>query len=208
MQFLTNVNINFMKQRKIAFAMSLALILIGIVSLILHGGPKYGIDFLGGIELRLNFDNPVDIGNVRSALSKAGFENPMIKQLAGESETGTDVIIFVQQDATAPMVSLADSTAAKGDISLQIENALKNEISDNPFRETSKNLVGPKIGGELRDAAIKAIFIALILILVYISWRFEFRFAVGAIVALFHDVLITLGVFSLLNLEQKKQRLL
>ena len=201
MQFLTNVNIDFMKQRKAATYISLALILIGIVSLIFHGGPQYGIDFLGGIELRLNFDKPVDIGIVRRALSNAGFKNSMIKELAGESETGSDVIVFVQQDATAPMSSLADSTAAKGDISLQIEKALETEFSDNPFRETSKNLVGPKIGGELRDAAIKAIFIALILILVYISWRFEFRFAVGAIAALFHDVLITLGVFSLLNLE-------
>lgn len=69
------------------------------------------------------------------------------------------------------------------------------------FEEIQKNMVGPKIGDELRSAAILAVLASLLLILIYISWRFEFRFAIGAIAALFHDVVITLGIFSLLNLE-------
>jgi preprotein translocase subunit SecF len=202
MQFLKSINIDFMKQRKVTFSISLAVILIGIISLILHGGPRYGIDFLGGIELRLNFEEPVNIGDIREALLEGGFENPNIKELIGESESGADVIIFVQEDATAPMMPAEGDTLRKNaDISTQIEAALAAKFPDVPFTETQKNLVGPKIGAELRNAAILAILIALLMILGYISWRFEFRFAVGAIAALFHDVVITLGIFSLLNYE-------
>lgn len=208
MHFLTNTNIDFMGKRKIAILISSALILIGIVSLILHGGPKYGIDFLGGIELRLNFKDDVEIGKVREALSNAGFSNSTIKKLSGESEKGTDVIVFIQKEATAPVASGKDAIETESeriletkDISIQVENALKAQFPDNPFQETQKNLVGPKIGQELRDAAILAIIVSLILIGIYISWRFEFRFALGAVMALFHDVLITLGIFSILNYQ-------
>jgi len=202
MQVLRSINIDFMAQRKVAFLFSAGLILIGIISLILHGGPRYGIDFLGGIELRLHFEKNVQVGQVRQALLDAGFENPTIKQLAGETESGSDVLIFVQKDASAPMALAADSVLIESsDLSKQIEAAISAQITDNPFTEVQKNLVGPKIGNELRNAAILAILIAMLLILGYISWRFEFRFAIGAIVALFHDVIITLGVFSLLNFE-------
>ncbi len=208
MQFLTNRNIDFMAKRKIAFLISSTLILIGIVSLILHGGPRYGIDFLGGIELRLNFKDDVEVGKVREALSAAGFSNTTIKKLSGESEQGTDILLFIQKDAAAPVGSAQDSIEAEAeniletkDISLKVEEALKVQFPDNPFQETQKNLVGPKIGQELRDAAILAIIVSLILIGIYISWRFEFRFALGAVMALFHDVLITLGFFSILNYE-------
>ncbi|MBN2088642.1 protein translocase subunit SecF [candidate division KSB1 bacterium] len=208
MQFLTNTNIDFMAKRKIAILISSTLILIGIVSLILHGGPRYGIDFLGGIELRLNFKDDVEVGKVREALSAAGFANTTIKKLSGESEQGTDVLLFIQKDAAAPVSSTTSAIETESeniletkDISLQVEEALKVQFPDNPFQETQKNLVGPKIGQELRDAAILAIIVSLILIGIYISWRFEFRFALGAVMALFHDVLITLGFFSILNYE-------
>lgn len=202
MQFLSKVNIDFMKQRNVTFVASLVIILIGIGSLIFHGGPRYGIDFLGGIELRLNFERPVEVGDVRSALIDGGFENPTIKELVGETGSGADVIIFVQKDATAPMMKAEGDTLIQGDdLSTQIEKALQAKFPDNPFTETQKNLVGPKIGEELRNDAILAILIALLLILAYISWRFEFRFAIGAIVALFHDVVITLGIFSVLDYE-------
>ncbi len=208
MQFLTNTKIDFMGKRKIAILISSALILIGIISLILHGGPRYGIDFLGGIELRFNFKDDVEVGKVRDALSGAGFSNTTIKKLSGESEKGTDVIVFIQKETVAPVPSTApaieteaESILETKDISLQVEDALKVQFPDNPFQETQKNLVGPKIGQELRDAAILAIIVSLILIQIYVSWRFEFRFALGAVLALFHDVLITLGFFSILNYQ-------
>lgn len=209
MQFLRNINIDFMKERKIGFVLSAVLIIISLFSLIFHGGPRYGIDFLGGIELRLHFENDTEVGDVRQALLNAGFENPTIKKLAGETESGTDVLIFVQKEASEAMTDVTTEAAATNrqiaesttDLSAQIEGALSTAIPDNPFVEVQKNLVGPKIGSELRNAAVWAILIALALILVYISYRFEFKFAIGAIAALFHDVVITLGIFSLLNLE-------
>ena len=208
MQFLANVNIDFMKQRKLALLISGSLIILSLISLVLHGGPRYGIDFLGGIELRLHFEKNTKVGDVRDALLKAGFENPTIKRLSGETDSGTDVLVFVQKEASETMTEMeADGAsnrqiaAAATDLSTQIESALSTNLPDNPFIEVQKNLVGPKIGSELRDAAIGAILIALALILVYISYRFEFKFALGAIIALFHDVVITLGIFSLLNLE-------
>lgn len=205
MQFLKNINVDFMKQKNKAFLVSFGFILIGLISLILHGGPRQGIDFLGGVELRLQFESQPDVGQVREALLDAGFENPLIKQLSSESEAGADFVIFVQKDATAPMMKTSDSgeagPGAQKDISAEIENALRKKFADNPFQETQKNLVGPKIGSELRNKAVLAILAALLLILGYISWRFEFRFAIGAIAALFHDVVITLGIFSLLDLE-------
>jgi preprotein translocase SecF subunit len=86
-------------------------------------------------------------------------------------------------------------------VSEQALNEIATKLAANKFELLSKDTVGPRIGSELRNDAIKAILIALILILAYISWRFEFKFAVGAVAALFHDVLITLGIFSLLKLE-------
>ncbi|MCI0514828.1 protein translocase subunit SecF [candidate division KSB1 bacterium] len=203
MHFLTTTNLDFMGQRKVAFLFSLTLILISIVSLVIHGGPRYGIDFLGGIQLRLNFQKDVNVGDVRQALLAAGFQDPAIKKLAGESEKGTDLLIFLQQEAATNPAGTEVQTPSDNqmDLTRRIEAALAAKFQDNPFQETEKNLVGPKIGHELRNAAIFAIFISLLLILLYISWRFKFNFAVGAIIALFHDVIITLGFFSILNYE-------
>jgi preprotein translocase subunit SecF len=188
-----------MKYNNLALIISGSLILLSLVSLVLHGGPKYGIDFLGGIELRIHFEKDVRVGDVRDALLATGFSDPSIKKLAGESDAGADILIFVHQDATTKAGQSSDASAP--DLSAQIENALSKKFTDNPFTEVQKNLVGPKIGGELREAAIWAVLISMGMILIYISYRFEFKFALGAVAALFHDVIITLGVFSWFNFE-------
>ena len=186
MQFLVNSNFNFIGKRKIARIFSIALILIGVGSLIIQGGPKLGIDFTGGTSLRLQFEKGVSIGEVRSAIASLGIGNAEIKNF-GDS---ADILIRVQEQETS---------------GAGITDAIKAELSkvfpDNPYVERSKDSVGPKIGAELRTKTITSILIALVGMLIYITWRFEFKFAVGAIVALFHDVIITLGVFSILQLE-------
>lgn len=186
MQFLVNSNFNFIGKRKIARIFSTALILIGVGSLIIQGGPKLGIDFTGGTSLRLQFEKGVSIGEVRSAIASLGIGNAEIKNF-GDS---ADILIRVQEQETS---------------GAGITDAIKAELSkvfpDNPYVERSKDSVGPKIGAELRTKTITSILIALVGMLIYITWRFEFKFAVGAIVALFHDVIITLGVFSILQLE-------
>lgn len=185
MRIIKETKINFIGKRKIAITISAILIIVGIVSLIIHGGPNYGIDFTGGTSLHLRFEKPFSIGEIRTILSGIGLGNSEIKGFA----TGNELLIRLQQQDN--MEEVAD----------QVINELTNKLPNNKLELRSKETVGPRIGSELRRDAIKAILISLALILIYISWRFEFKFAVGAVVALFHDVLITLGFFSLLNLE-------
>jgi len=185
MRIIKDTNINFIGKRRIAITISIGLILVGIISLIIHKGPNYGIDFTGGTSLQLMFEKPVNVGQIRSILSGIGLGNSEIKEFA----IGNELLIRLQQQ---------DSME---DVSDQVLSELTTQLPDNKLELRSKETVGPRIGSELRRDAIKAILISLILILIYISWRFEFKFAVGAVAALFHDVLITLGIFSLLNLE-------
>lgn len=185
MQFIKETHINFIGKRKLAIAISSVLILIGIISLIIKSGPKYGIDFTGGTSLQIQFQKPVNIGNIRGILSSIGLGNAEIKEFGVENE----ILIRIQQQANME------------DVSDKLLATLSEKMPDNPHDLRMKESVGPRIGKELRRAAVWAILISLALILIYISWRFEFTFAVGAVVALFHDVMITLGIFSLLNLE-------
>jgi len=184
-QFFRETHIDFLKRKKVAYVVSASLILMGLISMILRGGPNYGIDFRGGISIRLKFQNPVSIGRVRTSLSKIGLGNSEIKEIGSENE----ILIRVEQRKEG------------GKTSDMIINHLREDFRDNPFDLRSVDKVGPKIGRELRKAAVWAILVSLLLILIYITWRFEFKFAIGAIVPLFHDVLITLGIFSLWNLE-------
>lgn len=184
MQFFRNPNIDFIGKRKMALLASGLVIFGGLVALLIMG-PAYGIDFLGGTSIELTFEKPVNIGEVRSSLAKIGFGNAEIKHFGAENE----VLIRVSE--------AADDV----DISGLIQQRISSDFPDNPYQIGLIEKVGPKIGSELREAAVWAILVAMAFILVYISWRFEFVFAVGAIAALFHDVLITLGVFTVLRLE-------
>lgn len=185
MEFLVNAKFDFVSKRKAALVFSGTLILVGLGSLIVHKGPHYGIDFLGGTSIELEFEQPIAISDVRSAVSKAGFGNAEIKNFGAPNE----ILIRVQEQEAGTEISGA------------IKASISKAFPDNSYTVQLVEKVGPKIGAELRSSAFWAILIALLGILMYISWRFEFMFAVGAIVALFHDVLITLGVFSVLGLE-------
>lgn len=185
MQFFRETHIDFIKIRWYAITVSAILIMAGIVSMILKGGPKYGVDFLGGTQIQMYFPHVPDLGAVRNAVNAAGFSDAEIKTF-GERN---DILIRVQeQDVGTPMAEA-------------IMGALRQNFPDNEPVERLVESVGPKIGSELRDAAIWATLLSLAMILAYVSLRFEFIFAVGAVVALFHDVMVTLGFFSLLNLE-------
>jgi len=187
MQFFHETHINFLAQRKFAYIFSGTLILIGIISLILHGGPNYGIDFTGGTSLQISFEKPITAGDIRNSISDIGFGRAEIKKIGMEDQI--EFIIRVEKMEEGK------------DVALQIEEELIKDFPDNKYDIRAVTEIGPKIGGELRRAAVMAILISLIGILIYISWRFEFKFALGAVAALFHDVMITLGIFSLLNFE-------
>ena len=185
MQIFKDTHFDFVNKRKIAFLFSAALIVLGVISLAVHRGPSFSIDFAGGTLLQIQFENDLSVQEIRSALEKIGWADAEIQKFS----QGNEFLIRVKKQEVGTMV---------GD---QIKSALSQNFPDNEFQVRREEKVGPKIGEELKSKAVWAILYAMIGILIYISWRFEFKFAVGAIVALFHDVLITVGIFSLLNKE-------
>lgn len=185
MQFFGETKIDFIKLRWKATAVSVVIILAGIVSMIIKGGPKYGVDFLGGTVIQMQFPQAPNLGDVRQTLTNAGFADAELKTFGAANE----VLLRVQKQAEGASISEA------------IMKALRDAFPQNQPQERLVESVGPKIGKELRSAAIWATIISLILILIYVSFRFEFIFAVGAVVALFHDVMVTLSFFSLLDME-------
>ncbi len=182
MQFLTNTNIDFVGKRRIAAVLSLLLIGAGIASLVMHGGPRYSIDFTGGSLVQVRFAEPVPVETVRETLQDVGFGAAELQQFGAPNE----MLVRIQDTGDDEAMS-------------KVKDALRSAWPDLELRREEK--VGPKIGGELRSAAAQAIILALSLILIYITVRFQFRFAVAAIVALVHDVLITLGAFSIADHE-------
>ncbi|MDZ7374784.1 MAG: protein translocase subunit SecF [candidate division KSB1 bacterium] len=185
MEFLRQPNLDFIGVRKYMYVLSASLIAIGVISLIVHRGPKYSIDFLGGTAVQLRFEKPVQIGSLRQALATVGLGQAEIKHFGASNE------VLVRMPGSGQNPSLVND----------VVGAMSRVLADNPVEVRRVERVGPKIGGELRRAAVYAVLISLALLLIYISWRFEFKFAVGAVAALFHDVMITLGVFSLLGQE-------
>ncbi len=182
MEFLVGTKFNFLGHRRAAFFLSAALILIGVVSVVVQGGLKLGIDFAGGVLLQVRFENPVSAEDIRSTLETIGVEEAEIQHFGGDREA---------------IIRMSAEWAKAHDAAGEVLTALNESMPDNPAEFMREELVGPKVGQELRGKAAMAILYALIGILIYISIRFEFKFAVGAVAALVHDVAITLGFFSL-----------
>jgi preprotein translocase subunit SecF len=180
--------INFMGRKWLGFLFSGIVMLVGIVSLILHGGPIYGIDFAGGTVAQVKFSQPVESDAIRGALKDAGLETSSVQQFEGE---GKGEYLIRLEKIPADLASL----------SATISTALAKQFGEKAFEVRRIEIVGPKVGKELRNKGIVATIFALIAMLIYISWRFEFRFAVGGVVALAHDVIVTIGILSLTNTE-------
>ncbi len=189
MEFLVGTQFNFLGHRKAAFFVSLAVILIGVISLIVQGGPKLGIDLAGGVLLQVEMDTQLPVEDVRDAVRAVGIEESEIQQFSGENEEGVEV--------HGVIIRLLPEAAQMDDVAGQIKSELSARHPDSNVRFEREELVGPKVGQELRNKALMAIVYALVGILIYISLRFEFKFAVGAVAALVHDVVITLGMFSI-----------
>ncbi len=183
-ELIKNVNIDFLGKRKIAGMISGAIILAGMVSIILHGGPLYSIDFEGGTEIQVLFTESTDVEAVRNVLSEIGYGDAAIRGFGSEDEF---------------LIHVKTSTKSEEQVNT-IREALAS-IHGGSYEIRRLETVGPKIGKELRGDMISAVLIAMAGIVIYISIRFQFMYAIGALVALTHDVLITLGLFSLLNME-------
>ncbi len=191
MRLIGKPNIDFMGKRFLWYGVSLTVIAIGMISLFVKG-LNYGIDFLGGTEIVVRFDQGVDIGDVRAAMDNAGFRKAEIKTFGSTR----DMVIRTPEQEEGSVI---------GD---RIRAGLKQSFPNNPFVVQKEDKIGPKIGAELRRDAVYAVLASLAAILLYLGFRFKFVFGVGAVIGLFHDVLLTLGLVSLcdgiipqLNLE-------
>ncbi|MGD9140036.1 MAG: protein translocase subunit SecF [bacterium] len=184
MRFFTKPDHDFIGWRKRAFLFSAVLIGAGLISLAIHGGPELSIDFRGGVLVQVKFDRQVTTEDVRSSLDKIGYGDVEIQRFASGDE-------FIIRGPYEP----------DEDVSGDMIAAIRRDMAGADVDVRRVELVGPKIGSELAKRAALAVGIALLAILIYIAWRFEFRFAVAAVVTLLHDVLVTLGLFSLTGRE-------
>jgi len=180
LQFFSQPNIQFVKFRRIAYIVSILVIVVGMTVFARRGMKNYGIDFTGGTLQQFKFEEVVTAEEVRNVLSDAGLGESTIQQFGG----GKEVIIR--------------SFGGKTD---QIISGIENKFGTGSFEMMRVETVGPAVGEDLRRAAIKAMIFAMIGICLYISFRFEFRFAITAIIALIHDVLVALGMIALTGRE-------
>lgn len=254
MRIFSNLNVNWMGMRKTFYIVSVAIFILGMLSIILRG-LVFGIDFKGGSEIVLQFEKPVEIGEIRNYLANVELGAVEVRTFGGE--TGVLVRTELQEipktvyprvverikenilsiipglefqmvDSTSNSVTFnftsADTTNTlinelfargfqTGRVSAELDNTqmlvrvgiadwikeiLREKIKNNTFEVLKEDRVGPKIGDELKRDAIVAVLLSLVVILIYLGFRFKFIFASGAVVALFHDVLITVGLYSIL----------
>lgn len=178
-----DVDIGFISKRKLFFVIS-ALLLAASVALTLTKGLNFGIDFKGGILIEVRTEGPANIADMRGKLSTLGLGDISLQEF-GEP---TDVLIRIQRQ---PGGDAAQQEAV---------NAVKGALEENvQYRRTE--FVGPQVSAELLEDGIMAVSLAMLAILVYIWFRFEWQFGVGAVMALVHDVTTTIGIFALLGFE-------
>lgn len=182
MRILQKTSINFMGTRKLWYSVSGAVIIVGIIGMLVRG-VSFGIDFLGGSEVLVRFDTPPAITEIRDAVQSAGFKSSEIKSFGSPN----DILIRIPDQG-------------EGTSSLDaIRQKLKSQFPNNPFKILKEDKIGPKIGAELRTNAIYAIVSALLIIMIYIGFRFQFIYGLAGVIALFHDVITTFGIIVLLN---------
>lgn len=182
-----DINLDFVGKRKIAIIISLTLVFIGLISLVVKGGPSYGIDFAGGTLVQIKFSETTSAGDLRSSLGNLDLRGLTIQQVG---DAGNEFLVRVQESSDN-----LETLAAK------IQTTLEGKYGAGQLEIRRTEMVGPQVGKDLRNKGAQAVIFAIVGMLIYITFRFEFRFGVGAIIATVHDVLITLGLMSLLNLE-------
>lgn len=264
MRIFENLNIDFLGKRKYFYFLSVGLFLFGLINIIFRG-LEFGIDFKGGSEIVLRFEEPLEIGKVRDVVSGIGLGNIEVKTFGDNAgvlirselqeipaeiypKVKNQIEELIEKDIPGLPINVIDSTSnsltysfpnpdttnriidmlfssgfqaskvseeltntemiIRVGISDWIKENLKEKFTDNTFRVLKEDRVGPKVGKELQRDAVFAVLASLVVILIYLGFRFKFIFAFGAVLALFHDVLITLGLFAIfynlipgLNLE-------
>jgi preprotein translocase subunit SecF len=194
LKFFKETKVNFIGFQKWAIGFSIALTIITFVSIAYHKAVdkkmfNWSIEFVGGTLVQLKFDKPVknEIHKVRATIGKLGYSGTEIKQVGADENNELLITVRKQGEASA--------------LGKEIRDALSKDMPQNAFQLRRVEAIGPKIGAEMRRDALIAVFLALVGILFYIWLRFQVSFGVAAVIPLFHDVIITLGFFSVLNRE-------
>jgi len=197
-EFFKEPNIDWMGKAKYFYALSAILLLAGWISIFSKGGLYYDIDFKGGTNVDVRFTQPRSTDDIRKALNAQGLGKSEIQASGGAAALGAgtsnEFLIFVEQKAGNEDQALDASKAL-------VLAALNNAYGQGSFEVRNAEIVGPKVGAELRRQAVFVTLYALGGMLLYIAFRFEWVFGAAAVLAVFHDVLITLGFFSLLHFE-------
>ena len=184
--FKSETHFDFMGRIKAAVTFSVILILIGLGSVAVSGGLKFGIDFAGGTLIQLQFKSPPDIEVIRDGLKTIGLGESTIQEFGSKK----DILIRVQRSE--------EKLEAVGSM---VRKSLMGKFNIDEITVERVEMVGPKVGRDLREKAMLSILYAIIGIVIYISWRFELQYAIAAIIALVHDVLVTMGAFSIFDKE-------
>jgi preprotein translocase subunit SecF len=188
MKFLNRkTNIDFMGKRKIAFATSLILIILSVVTLFTRD-LNFGLDFTGGTLIEVSYPTAPEISDVRSNLADAGMNNAVVQTFGAAS----DIVVRI------PL--RADEGESEAEISTVVLTAMQQGVEGEVVMRRVE-FVGPQVGDELKEQGILAVVYALIGIFLYVMVRFQWRFSVGAVTALVHDIIITMGVLAVLQVE-------
>ncbi|MCP3677411.1 MAG: protein translocase subunit SecF [Deltaproteobacteria bacterium] len=188
MDLLVAAKFDFLGKRRYAFVISVILFIIGLIAVISIplGKANLGIDFAGGVAVQLKFEKPFTMEKMRGLLGEGGFEEADLQEFSEGNK------LFVRLKTTE-----GDLQA----ITEGIKSTFSEGMPENPFVIDSVSSVGPTIGKRLQRDALWAVIVSLLGILIYVAWRFEFRFGVAAVVATFHDVLAVLGIYYITNKE-------
>jgi preprotein translocase subunit SecF len=189
-ELVKNTKIDFMGLKKYAFSLSAFLVILGFVGTvqIYRGKANLGIDLAGGTSIQLKFQKPFSMDEIRSLLAKAGHGEATLQEVSGENILLVKLRALGQQDekmVAEPMVNL-----------------LRQSLPGNPFVVESVSEIGPAIGHKLRRDAELALLISALAIIIYLAWRFEFKFGVAAAIATFHDIFAMVGIFWILQIEK------
>ncbi len=188
MEFIrTGTNFDFIGKRKMALAFSLLLIMITIATLVYKKGPNYGIDFVGGTLVHVKFSENISINKLRESLASLDLGDLLVQDF-GEGEG--EYLIRVEKGS-------GDTEK----LSLVIKGSLHESFGKDSYDIRRVEMVGPQVGDDLKQKALMAILYAMGGILIYVTLRFEFKYALGAIIAIAHDVIITVGAFAVTGFE-------
>jgi preprotein translocase subunit SecF len=181
-----DINFDFIGKARLAGILSVVLILISAVSMIVKGGPKYGIDFAGGTLIQVQFTKQMDVAKIRDIISQIDLSSSLVQPFGDKAENEY-------------LITISDTAEDLQGLSRKVKDIFSESFGAETFEIRRVEMVGPKVGADLRQKGFMAVICSLLGMLVYIWWRFEFKFGVGAIIALTHDVIITLGALSLAN---------